>query len=178
MMAGCRPATQPRVVRRSRSCDYRVLLPDWGTPDLWKTLPMAALWLLTLAAANADEPQIAQIKTVMGTAFILRDGAKIAANPGDPLYRSDIIETGSDGAIGFTFIDNSVFSAGPGSEIVLEQFRYDSNNFHGEMQAGLRRGSLTVLSGDITRATPGAMKIRTPVAILGVSGTTFAVKVY
>ena len=152
-------------------------------PLFGKTLAVAALWLLLTAPANADGPQIAQIqiaqiKTVEGIAFIVRDGARIAAKPGDPLYQRDIVETAADGAIGFTFIDNTVFSAGPGSQIALERFRYDSNNFHGEMLAGLRKGSLTAVSGDITRATPGAMKIRTPTAILGVSGTTFAVKVY
>ena len=147
-------------------------------PLFGKSLPVAVLWLLLTAPANADGPQVAQIKTVAGTAFIIRDGSRITAKPGEPLYQHDIIETAADGAIGFTFIDNTVLSAGPGSEIALEQFRFDSNNFHGEMLAGLRKGSLTAVSGDITRATPGAMKVRTPTAILGVSGTTFAVKVY
>jgi hypothetical protein len=151
---------------------------EWQVLLFGKTLPVAALWLLLTTPANADGPQIAQVKTVEGVAFIVRDGSRITAKPGDPLYQHDIVETAADGAIGFTFIDNTVFSAGPGSQIALEQFRYDSNNFHGEMLAGLRKGSLTAVSGDITRATPGAMKIRTPTAILGVSGTTFAVKVY
>jgi hypothetical protein len=34
-----------------------------------------------------------------------------------------------------------------------------------------------VVSGDIARSSPGAMKVRTPTAILGVRGTRFAVKV-
>ena len=46
------------------------------------------------------------------------------------------------------------------------------------MLADVKKGTLNVVSGDITRSTPGAMKIKTPTAILGVSGTTFAVKVY
>jgi hypothetical protein len=36
---------------------------------------------------------------------------------------------------------------------------------------------LSVVSGDIARSSPGAMKIQTPTAILGVRGTTFAVQV-
>jgi hypothetical protein len=44
--------------------------------------------------------------------------------------------------------------------------------------ADMRKGSLTVVSGDITRGSPGAMKIKTPTSILGVRGTTFAVRVY
>jgi len=46
------------------------------------------------------------------------------------------------------------------------------------MLADMRRGTLAVVSGDIARSSPGAMKIKTPTAILGVRGTTFAVQVY
>ena len=64
------------------------------------------------------------------------------------------------------------------SQVALEQFHFDSSNFKGDMLADMRKGTLTVVSGDITHATPGAMKIKTPTAVLGVRGTTFAVKVY
>jgi len=45
------------------------------------------------------------------------------------------------------------------------------------MLADVHRGTLSVVSGDITKRTPGALKIRTPTAVLGVRGTTFAVEV-
>jgi hypothetical protein len=128
--------------------------------------------------ARAEAPHIAQVKTVRGDVFIVRGGERVPAKLGDLLYQSDVVTTGPGGAIGFTFIDNTVFSAGPDSEIALEQFRFDSSNFSGEMLADMRKGSLTVVSGDITRSTPGAMKIKTPTSILGVRGTTFAVRVY
>jgi hypothetical protein len=128
--------------------------------------------------ARAEAPHIAQVKTVRGDAFIVRGGERIAAKPGDLLYQSDVVTTNSNGAIGFTFIDNTVFSTGPDSEVALEQFRFDSSNFSGAMLADMRKGSLTVVTGDITRSSPDAMKIKTPTSILGVRGTTFAVRVY
>ena len=140
---------------------------------------------LLLAAAAVATPSLAQgqrigqIKTATGEAFITRGGARLPAKIGDPVYESDVIETGPAGStIGLTFIDNTVFSTGPETQVSLSQFRFDSNNFRGEMLADVKKGSLSVVSGDITRSTPGAMKIKTPTAILGVSGTTFAVKVY
>ena len=45
------------------------------------------------------------------------------------------------------------------------------------MLADMRKGTLSVVSGDIAKKTHGAMKVRTPAAILGVSGTHFAVEV-
>lgn len=121
---------------------------------------------------------IAQIKKVIGQAAVLRSGERRPANVGDMLFVKDIIETGSDGGIGITFTDNTVFSAGPSSQIALDEFLFDSNDFRGAMLADMQRGTLAVVSGDIARSTPGAMKIKTPTAILGVRGTTFAVQVY
>ena len=134
--------------------------------------------VLAAAPAIADGPRIAQIKTASGEASIVRGEARIAAKPGDALYVSDIIETGPSGTIGITFVDNTVFSAGPGSRLTVQEFRFDSSNFRGEMLANLRTGTLTVVSGDITRSSPGAMKIITPTSTLGVRGTTFAIRVY
>jgi hypothetical protein len=144
-----------------------------------------ALWIaifLVMATSDvvgaAEGLAIAQIKKVSGQAAIQRSGKHLPANIGEPLFEKDVVETGADGAIGITFIDNTVFSAGPNSRITLDEFRFDSNNFQGAMLADMRQGSLAVVSGDITRSTPGAMKIKTPTAILGVRGTTFAVQVY
>jgi hypothetical protein len=148
------------------------------------------LWLageLSVAAAGfpsaAETPPIAQmaiaqIKKVTGQAAILRSGERRPAVVGDALFVKDVIETGSDGGIGITFIDNTVFSAGPRSEIALDEFQFDSNDFRGAMLADMRQGTLAVVSGDIARSSPGAMKVKTPTAILGVRGTTFAVQVY
>ncbi len=125
----------------------------------------------------AQKP-IAQIKRVTGQAAVLRSGERRPAIVGDMLFVKDVIETGSDGGIGITFIDNTVFSAGPSSQIALDEFQFDSNDFSGAMLADMRRGTLAVVSGDVARSTPGAMKVKTPTAILGVRGTTFAVQVY
>jgi len=139
----------------------------------------AALLLATAGIPRADEAlPIAQVKKVTGQAAILRSGERRPANVGDMLLVKDIIETGSDGAIGITFIDNTVFSAGPNSQLALDEFQFDSTNFRGSMLADMRQGTLAVVSGDVTRSSPGAMKVKTPTAVLGVRGTTFAIQVY
>jgi hypothetical protein len=141
---------------------------------------LAAFLLFAIAGTTvaAEAPRIAQVKKLTGQATILRAGGRLPAKIGDPLFEKDVVETGADGGIGITFIDNTVFSAGPNSQIALDEFRFDSSNFRGEMLADMRRGTLAVVSGDVARSTPGAMKIKTPTALLGVRGTTFAVQVY
>jgi hypothetical protein len=136
-----------------------------------------ALLGISGSAARADNSQVAQIKTVSGQAEIVRNGAHSAAKIGDPLYEKDTIETGGDGAIGITFIDNTVMSSGPNSEIVLEDYKFNSSNFKGSMLTDMNRGTVSMISGDIARSTPGAMKVKTPTAILGVRGTRFLIEV-
>ena len=142
-------------------------------------LRLAALLLIAASVPEAvGGAPIAQVKTVAGQVVIQRSGQRLPANIGDPLFEKDVVETGPDGGIGITFVDNTVFSAGPNSQLALDEFQFDSNNFRGSMLADMRQGTLAVVSGDITRSSPGAMKIRTPTAVLGVRGTTFAVQVY
>jgi hypothetical protein len=129
------------------------------------------------AVASADDSQVAQIKTVSGQAEIVRNGTRNAAKIGDPVYEKDTIETGADGSIGITFIDNTVMSSGPNSQIVLEDYKFNSSNFTGSMLTDMNRGTISMVSGDIARSTPGAMKVKTPTAILGVRGTRFVIEV-
>jgi hypothetical protein len=143
---------------------------------LWLT---AVLLIVTPDIPRAAEaPPIAQVKKVAGQAAVLRAGKRRPVNVGDMLFVKDVIQTGPDGAIGITFSDNTVFSAGPNSELALDQFQFDSNNFRGSMLADMRQGTLAVVSGDIPRTSPGAMKVKTPTAVLGVRGTSFAIQVY
>jgi hypothetical protein len=137
---------------------------------------MVLLFSAAFSAALAG-PQIGQVKTVAGQAYILRDAQRFPVSLGDALFEKDTIVTGADGSIGITFIDNTMFSTGPNSEVALDEYQFDSSNFHGGMLANMRRGTLSVVSGDIPRSTPGAMKIKTPTAILGVRGTSFAIQV-
>lgn len=127
-------------------------------------------------AAQEAAAGIGQVKTAKGQVFLLRAQTRRPLQVGDLLQEHDIIETGSDGGVGITFTDNSLISAGPRSRLSLDSYRFDSMAFSGSFLASLKRGTLAVISGDITRRTPGAMKIRTPRAILGVRGTEFLVR--
>ena len=68
-------------------------------------------------------------------------------------------------------------SAGPNSRIELKQFSFNPTTQDGEFVTDVQRGTLAVVSGQIAKRSPNAMKVKTPTTILGVRGTTFAVKV-
>ena len=77
---------------------------------------------------------------------------------------------------GITFADDSLLSIGPNSALVIERFAFDPTTHRGSFETSLRTGTLSAVSGRLTRQSPDAMKVRTPAAILGVRGTEFLVR--
>ncbi len=129
------------------------------------------------AAAPAGAAEIGQIKNVSGQVLLVRQDAQRPARAGDLIEQADIVATGADGAVGITLIDNSRLSAGPHSRIEFTRFHYNPTTQEGESLTEVKRGTLAVISGKIAKSSPDAMKVKTPTTILGVRGTTFAVKV-
>jgi hypothetical protein len=139
----------------------------------------AALVLLLagFAPAAAQAPQIATIERVDGQVSVRRDAAQLRPKRGDSLYASDVIVTGADGSVGIAFTDKTIFSSGPNSEVALREFHFDPASSTGALLADVKHGTLSVVSGNLVKGSPGAMKIKTPTAVLNVRGTTFLVKV-
>jgi hypothetical protein len=106
-----------------------------------------------------------------------RDGNRLPAAVGMPIQQSDILITGADGTAGITFSDNSLLSTGPNSVLVVDRYAFDSTTHAGHFDASLKKGSLAVVSGKMVKQSPGAMRVRTPAAIMGVRGTDFVVQV-
>jgi hypothetical protein len=132
---------------------------------------------LTASAGPAHAAEIGQIKNTAGQVFLLRNNNQQLAKPGDLIEQADVIVTGSNGSVGVTLIDNSRLSAGPNTRVEFKQFRFNPTTQEGESLTQLHRGTLAIVSGQIAKRSPDAMKVQTPTTILGVRGTKFAVKV-
>jgi hypothetical protein len=91
------------------------------------------------------------------------------------VHAGDRIVTGVDGRFGFTLDDSTLLSAGPNAVLVLEKYAFDSTTHAGVLDASLRRGTLAVSTGKISKQFPEAGRLRTPNAILGVRGTSFVI---
>ena len=140
-------------------------------------LACAALAAAAFAAAPLSANDIAQIKTLSGTVMVERGSQRILASAGLKLMQADIIRTGIDGSVGITFVDNTIMSAGPNSSLALDKFSFNSTTHEGRLDASVRSGTLSVISGKISKQSPEAMTVRTPAAILGARGTEFFVQV-
>jgi len=137
--------------------------------------------LLLLAGAwwgsHALADEAGRVKVSKGDVRIERNGKTLAAPVGTIVEVADTVRTGASGSVGISFHDNSLLSAGPNSELVVERFVFDSTTHQGEFDTRLKKGTLAVVSGKIVKQSPEAMRIRTPAAIMGVRGTEFIVRV-
>jgi len=139
-----------------------------------RLLATAVTCALALGAFAND---VGSIKVARGTVGVEREGKRQDATVGMAIRPSDTIVTGADGAVGITFLDNSLLSAGPNSVLAIDKYAFDSTTHAGEFDATLKSGTLAAVSGKIARQNPDAMRVHTPAAIMGVRGTEFLVKV-
>lgn len=126
-------------------------------------------------ALSISSTNVGRVDSTVGDAFVIRgDGGRLPAAPGLVLRRGDEIETGSDAAIGLVFADDSTFSLGDSGRMTVEEVRFDPATQTGQLTANVVQGVFSFASGAISKTAPDAMSIKTPVAVLGVRGTTGA----
>jgi len=144
-----------------------------------KPLTGAALLVLVLApAVFAQQPVAAgRIKVVTGSAFIVRGGGTVPARAGDEVFASDALQTGADGSLGVTLKDDTRVSLGPSSEVRLERYVYAPDSGALGMVLNFVKGMGAYISGRMAKMAPDSIRLETPAAIVGVRGTTLAIKV-
>jgi hypothetical protein len=135
---------------------------------------LALAWITGQANA-ADEA--GTIKVVRGSVSIERAGKRTPVTVGDRVMSADRVITGAESAVGITLRDNTRLSAGPDSVLSLDKYSFDSTTHAGELDASVRKGTLSVVSGKLAAAAPEKVSFRTPTATLGVRGTDFVIEV-
>ena len=117
------------------------------------------------------------VKIVTGTAFIVRQNVTLPARPGEPVFATDALRTGVDGTVGITLRDDTRLSLGPSSEVRLERYVYAPGEGGFGMVLKFMSGVATYVSGRMAKLAPDSIRLETPAAIVGVRGTTIAVRI-
>jgi hypothetical protein len=141
-------------------------------------------WAVALALVFAAVPAFGQepaaagrVKIASGSAFIVRGGNMVQAEAGQVVYQADTLRTGADGRIGITLKDDTRVSLGPSSEVRLDRYAYTPANGQVGFVMNVVRGVIAYVSGHIAKLAPDSIRLETPAAIVGVRGTTLALRV-
>jgi hypothetical protein len=127
-------------------------------------------------AAGQSSPA-GHVKTVSGAAYIVRQNTTLPARAGEPVFAGDSLRTADDGSVGVTLLDDTRISLGPSSEVRVSRYVYAPGEGGLGMVLSFVRGVGAYVSGRMAKLAPDSIRLETPSAIVGVRGTTVAIRV-
>ena len=137
-----------------------------GWPSFWPSL----------ARAQDRANQVGQVATLQGNAIVTRaNAAAITLQVNDFIFKNDALQTGADSSLGITFDDETTFSLSANTRIVVDDFVYQEGGNGNTALFTVARGTAAFVASKV--ASTGDMKIATPIATMGIRGTTGVVEV-
>ncbi len=146
-----------------------------------KSFPLLTLlvvvYLCIFATGAVAEDFVGLVKSVEGKAVLTRSGETESVVAGMEIKMGDVIKTGRDGAVGLIFSDDTIISMGPSTELAVEDYLFEPVEGKLAFIARIIKGTVSYLSGQISKLSPESVKLVTPSATIGVRGTHVLVKV-
>jgi hypothetical protein len=117
-----------------------------------------------------------QAQTRVGEAAVVKNevvrvagSATSQINVGDALLRDEVVRTGLDSATRLVMADSTNLSLGPSASLKLDRTVFDDEHHYRDVAVRLTSGAFRFVTGHSEKA---AYKITTPLATIGVRGTT------
>ncbi len=131
-------------------------------------------FLITLSTQAEEKLTVKkQLIGVLGVASgTISNGLK-ELKTGDKVYLGDTILSGTNSGAQLLLLDQSTFTIGSDSEVVMDTFIYDPKNSDGKIVSTVKKGSLKIISGLISKKNPDNLKVKVPEGTLGSRGTEF-----
>jgi hypothetical protein len=128
-----------------------------------------ALW------AAEPEAVIGAVKSAEGTAVVHRGSQDIPGQEGMHLILHDILRTSANGRIGAILQDGTRLALGSNTEVKIDDFVYQPVDGKFGLLLRMAHGAMSYISGKISQFSPESVKVETPVGIVGLRGTHFAI---
>ena len=138
--------------------------------------------LVDLLAGSPTPGQYAQAKTtlppeaigkvekVVGHVMLIHNGVAGPLHVGDPVYKTDIVETAANSSCGIAFPDGTALDLVNNTRMALNEYNYEANSASNGAIFSLVEGTFAFVAGQVAHTGEG-MKINTPVATMGIRGT-------
>jgi hypothetical protein len=138
-------------------------------------LLLAGLAAFPLVAAAQERVGVASAVVPDATAGMPGQTMRTLIAGADVIF-NETIATGPNGQVQILFVDRSSLTIGPDTSMVIDEFAYDRNAGTGTLKATVSQGLLRYVGGAISK-NDDAVKLRTPVATIGIRGGMAAVDV-
>jgi hypothetical protein len=95
----------------------------------------------------------------------------VDATSGMDMLRFDRVVTDAESRMQILLLDQTNFSVGPNSELIIDEFVYDPENGTGEVAAEFVEGVFRYVSGSVGQNDPDNVEVETAAGTIGVRGT-------
>ena len=130
---------------------------------------------LILFTTQALAVTIGSVFDKMGQTWNERDGRTEEVIKGYLLEMNDFLQTGEDGGMILHYKDDTKFTMGPNTELIIDEFAFDTSVIPIEiaMNISINVGTFTYESGDVKKLG-GEVELVTPTATITMQGTAFS----
>ena len=142
------------------------LTPD--VVDLLAGSPTPGQYAQAQPTTPADS--IGKVEKVIGSVTVVRNGVAVALHVGDAVYKSDVVQTGANSSVGIGFPDGTALNLVANTRMALNDYSFDASGTSNSALFTLVEGTFAFVAGKV--AHDGNMKVATPVATMGIRGTT------
>ena len=108
--------------------------------------------------------------SVQGTVRVTGKNRGIVKS-GMELFLNDRVITGNNGSLQVLLLDETVFTLGPNSDMVLDEFVYDPGTSSGKVSAKIVKGVFRFITGKIATKNPSNMNVKIQAGNIGIRGT-------
>ena len=131
---------------------------------LTAALPVAAAAApINIGAVGAVSGKVTAKPTGAAASHALASGAEI--------FHKDAVTTGPKSRLQVLLKDQTVFTMGPDSRIILDEFIYDPFTDAGKVTAQVTKGVFRFVTGKVAGKRPEGMTIKLPSGTIGIRGT-------
>ncbi len=113
---------------------------------------------------------IGKVEKVVGQVTLIHNGVSGPLHVGDPVYKTDIVQTGTNSSCGIAFPDGTALDLVNNTRMALNEYNFDPNSAANGALFSLVEGTFAFVAGQVAHTGEG-MKINTPIATMGIRGT-------
>jgi hypothetical protein len=135
----------------------------------------AVVLFLAVAPRTWAQAFAGTVKNVTGDVVLRRGTERIAVKEGLHLLPNDIVETPAGGSAGFILRDGTRVAMGASSTVEIDRYLFDPGEGKLGMLLRVLRGVVVYVSGKMSELSPGAVKVETPVGVVGLRGTKLGI---
>lgn len=128
-------------------------------------------------ALGADESSTAAQRVKIGVAASVQGSVRITGEnrgivkSGMEIFLNDRVITGRNGSLQILLLDETVFTLGPNSDMVIDKFVYDPATNNGQVGSKITKGVFRFITGKVARKDPTKMNVNIKGGNIGIRGT-------